>query len=129
MRTVHKCYAIAAQDTQTSSETLHFLGKSRELVEELAAAEIKVNPTLRIVELQEIAPFVQALQDLIAAASALAENEESTLPTGEMFGDQKKIKPANMFLSVERSAIRDAIASAQALLPTEEGEPIERAND
>lgn len=116
MPTNHKCFALVAKNPVTGDETLHFLCKSRHLIEEVLAPELQVNPTMRIIELQEIAPYVQALQDLIAAANALAENEESTLPTGEMFGDQKKVKPANMFLSVERSAIREAIDQAQALL-------------
>lgn len=73
-------------------------------------------PYDEVQEFQNVQPWQAALQTLIEAAQAQAEGEEGTLPTGELFGDQKKVTPANMFLSVGRSDLRDAIAAAQALI-------------
>jgi hypothetical protein len=60
--------------------------------------------------------LLEALQNLITAAEALADQEEATLSLDETRGNQKKVTPANLFLSVGRSDIRDAIAEARALL-------------
>ncbi len=66
--------------------------------------------------IENCAPYRVALKNLIEAAEALADGEESTLSLDETRGSQKKVQPANMFLSVGRSDIREAIAEARKLL-------------
>lgn len=56
------------------------------------------------------------VRTLVEAAETLADNEESTLSSDETQGNQKRVTPANMFLSVGRSDIREAIREARTLL-------------
>ena len=59
--------------------------------------------------------LIKALRDLCDAAEALADST-GTLPSDEMKGNQRKVTPANMFLSVGNLDVREAIQNARKLI-------------